>query len=301
MPDLSQLELFTRVVETGSFTAAAAQLGVSKSFVSRQVGALEDRLGARLLQRTTRKVTLTDVGRVFHQRCARILEDLEEAELAVSSLQNTARGTLRVSAPMSFGIRYISPAVASFLRQHRELSVDVDFSDRRVDLVDEGFDLAVRIGRLADSSFVAGKLAETRGILVASEAYVAESGRLQGPDDLRDHECLRYAYQSGGSQTWQIEGPKGREISIHVHGRALSNNGDALLDAATAGLGVAFVPDFLACPYLRDGRLIHVLPAWGWRSRVWAVYPHSRHLSAKVRLFIEHLREQFKDVSWSPE
>lgn len=299
MPDLSQLELFTRVVETGSFTAAATQLGVSKSFVSRQVGALEDRLGARLLNRTTRKVTLTDVGRVFHLRCARILEELEEAELAVSSLQNHARGTLRVSAPMTFGIRYVAPAVAKFLRLHTELIVDIDFSDRRVDLVDEGFDLAIRIGRLADSSFVARKLAESQTVLVASATYLEARGWPQTPADLKQHDCLRYAYQSGGSQTWQLEGPKAREVSVHVQGRALSNNGDALLEAATEGLGIAMVPDFLACKALREERVVRVLPQWGWHTRVWAVYPHSRHLSAKVRLFIEHLRAVFQDVSWS--
>lgn len=299
MPDLSQLELFTRVVETGSFTAAAAQLGVSKSFVSRQLGALEDRLGARLLHRTTRKVTLTDVGRVFHQRCARILEELEDAELAVSNLQNHARGTLRISAPMSFGVRYVAPVVASFMRQHPELTVDIDFSDRRVDLVEEGFDVAVRIGRLADSSFVARKLAESQTVIVASEAYLEARGVPRTPYELREHACLRYAYQSGGAQTWQLEGPGGKEVAIHVHGRAISNNGDALLEAAMEGLGIALAPDFLACRALREGRLRRILTDWGWPTRVWAVYPHSRHLSAKVRLFVEHLREVFQGPTWS--
>jgi len=299
MQDLSQLEVFVRVVDEASFTSAAESLGVSKSFASRQVSALEDRLGARLLNRTTRKVTLTDVGRVFHERCTRILEELQDAEAAVSQLQNAPRGTLRLSAPMSFGVRYVAPIVAEFMVAHAELAVDVHFNDRRVDLIEEGFDLAIRIGKLADSSLIARKVASTELVLVASPGYLAAHGTPESPEDLRGHSCLLYAYQSSGHQTWALDGPSETQSVVHVHGRAVINNGEALLEATRWGLGVCSMPDFLAADDLLSGTLVRVLPDWGSASAVWAIYPHTRHLSAKVRLFVEALNTALEHPPWS--
>lgn len=298
MADLSQLEMFVNVVDAGSFTGAAEALGVSKSHVSRQISALEDRLGARLLNRTTRKVILTDIGRVFHERCTRILEELEDAEAAVTSLQTSPRGRLRMSVPMSFGVRYIAPYLADFMAQYPELEVEVDFSDRRVDLVDDGYDLAIRIGRLADSSLIARKLAPTLQVVCASPGYLEEHGEPHTPEDLKQHQCLLYTYDTGGLQTWRLEGPGG-EVVVHVKGRVVANNGDALVAAAEAGLGVLQIPDFLAASALRQGSLRQILPQWASSAAVWAVYPHSRHLSAKVRVFVDGMLERFQTPPWS--
>lgn len=297
MHDLAQLEIFVHVVSDGGFTSAAQSLGVSKSFVSRQLGALEDRLGARLLNRTTRKLTLTDVGTVFYEQCRRVLDELAEAEAAVTNLQTAPRGTLRVAAPMSFGFRYVAPEVAQFLADHGELSIDLDLADRRVDLLDEGFDLAIRIGKLADSSLIARKLGASELLLVASPAYLAARGRPAHPRDLREHDCLLYAYTPNNS-SWQLDG-KGGSITVPVRGRVAANNGDAIAVAAKEGLGIARLPDFIARPLIYEGAVEQVLNEWTESYGIWAVYPHNRHLSAKVRLFVEFLAERWATPPWS--
>lgn len=296
MNDLSQLEVFVRVVSDGGFTAAAQTLGVSKSFVSRQISQLEDRLGARLLNRTTRKLVLTDVGAVFFERCQRILEELSDAESAVTDLQTAPRGKLRVAAPMTFGVQYVAPAVAEFLTRHPELSVDLDLSDRRVDLLGEGFDLAVRIGALPDSSLIARKLAETQLCAYASREYLDRRGRPQQPSDLRQHDGLLYAYQNTGAG-WRLTGPEG-EVFTSVRGRVSANNGEALAIAALAGLGIALLPDFIAAGKPCLGKLERVLPGWADVGAVWALSPHNRHVAAKVRLFVEFLAEQWSEPPW---
>lgn len=285
---LGPIVAFVRVIETGSFTAAANALGVSKSQVSRSVRALEDRLGARLLHRTTRAVTPTEAGTGFYERCARILADLEEAEAAVAHLQAAPRGTLRVSVPMSFGVRYLSPLIAEFLASYPELRMEVQYSDRRVDLVDEGYDVAVRIGVLDDSSLIARRLGGTRLYVVGSPAYLERRGRPEAPTDLRGHDCLLFAYQQTGS-TWVFrEG--GEEIPVRVSGRLVASAGEGLAEAARAGLGLALLPDFLVADDLRSGRLVPLLQRWAEPGfTIWAVYPHSRHLAPKVRLFVDHL------------
>jgi DNA-binding transcriptional LysR family regulator len=297
MNELSQLEVFVRVVGDGGFTAAAASLGVSKSFVSRQLGALEDRLGARLLNRTTRKLTLTDIGGVFYERCRRILDELIEAEGTVTSLQTSPRGTLKVALPMSFGVSHGTQEVARFLERHPELSVEMDLSDRRVDLLGEGFDLAIRIGVLSDSRMIARKLASSCLVLVASPAYLDAHGRPNDTADLRRHACLQYAYNPSG-QTWRLSDGK-REASVTTQGRVSANNGEALREMAKAGQGIARLPDFIVNAALADGSLEQVLPEWAEAGVIWAVYPHSRHLSAKVRLFVEFLAERWASPPWA--
>lgn len=299
MNELGQLEVFVRVVADGGFTAAAASLGVSKSFVSRQLGALEDRLGARLLNRTTRKLTLTDIGTVFYERCRRILDELTDAQGAVTSMQSAPRGILRLALPMSFGITHVAPEIARFLDRHPELSVDVDLSDRRVDLLGEGFDLAIRIGALSDSSMIARKLATSCVVLVASPAYLAAHGRPSEPEAIRTHACLHYAYSPTG-HSWRLENGE-RAVTVAGEGRVTANNGDALRELAIAGQGIARLPDFIVNASLADGRLEHVLPGWGESGAIWAVYPHSRHLSAKVRLFVEFLAERWATPPWAAD
>ena len=297
MNELAQLEVFVRVVADGGFTAAAASLGVSKSFVSRQLGALEDRLGARLLNRTTRKLTLTDVGSGFYDRCRRILDELTEAEGTVTSLQTSPRGTLRVALPMSFGVEHVTPEIARFLERHPDLHVEMDLSDRRVDLLGEGFDLAIRIGALSDSSMIARKLASSCMVLVASPAYLDAPGRPTRAAELRQHACLQYTYSPTG-QSWRFtEG--GHEVTVTGEGRVTANNGEALREMAKAGQGIARLPDFIVNASLADGSLERVLPDTSESGTIWAVYPHNRHLSAKVRLFVEFLAGRWASPPWA--
>lgn len=296
--DLNSMVVFARVVEEKGFSAAARKLGLSKSAVSKHVTQLEDRIGARLLHRTTRRLSLTDVGAAFYERCARIVAEAEEAELAVSHMQAAPRGTLRLSAPFSFGNRYLAPAVADFLVKYPEVNVDMTLNDRLVDLVDEGYDMAVRIGRLADSSLVARKLCPMPGFVCASPDYVARHGMPQRPQDLVQHNCLLYTYLSSGD-TWHFH-DGGDRIGVQVHGNLRANNGDALQAAALAGLGIAMQPAFICGPDLISGRLVEVLADYRDSPyAVYAVYPHGRHLSAKVRAFVDFLAERFADQPWS--
>lgn len=296
--DLNSMVVFARVVEEKGFSAAARRLGLSKSAVSKQISQLEDRVGARLLNRTTRRLSLTDVGAAFYERCARILAEAEEAELAVSHLQTVPRGTLRISGPVSFGRRYLASAITEFLSSYPELRVDLILNDRVVDLVEEGYDVAVRIGRLADSSLIARRLCPMPRLLIASPAYVQKHGRPQKPEDLLKHNCLLYSYQATG-EAWQLQGAGTAPVTVHVTGNFRANNGEVLLEGALAGLGIAMLPAFMAGPDLCAGRLVEVLPADRDPAQaVSAVYPHNRHLSAKVRLFVDFLAERFASTPW---
>lgn len=293
MDRLSGMAVFVRVVEEESFSAAARLLGLSKSSVSKQVAALEDRLGARLLNRTTRRLALTDAGTAFFERAVRILADAEEAEAAVSRLSTAPRGVLRVNAPVSFGVQHLGPLLPAFMDANPELSVDLGLNDRFVDLVEEGFDVAVRIGRLPDSSLIARRLAPVRRLLVASPDYVAAHGAPQRPEDLRDHACLLYSYLLRGD-TWPLTGPDGRTVEVLVTGRLRANNGDVLRSALLGGMGVAYTPSFLVGADLAEGRLVRVLPQWeDTTAAVYAVHPHARLLAPKVRAFVDFLADRF--------
>lgn len=292
MSHISSMAIFVRVVDVGTFSGAARDLGVSKSHVSKQISQLEDRLGVRLLQRTTRSLTLTEVGRAYHERASQILADIEEAELAITQLHTAPRGTLRLSVPMSFGMSHIAPLLAEFMQRYPKLHVDVSLTDRRIDLIDEGFDLAVRIGTLGDSSLIARKLAPSGLTVCASPDYLKHHPPLDHPDDLRQHQCLLYAYQTTG-MTWPFTGPNG-PFSVRVDGRLKANNGDLLREATLAGVGVGLMPDFMVHGDLKNGRLVALLTDWRPRqSAIWAIYPHNRHLSTKVRLFVDFLSEAF--------
>ncbi len=295
--NLSEYEIFVAVVDHGSFTSAAESLGVSKSHASKQVSALEDRLGARLLNRTTRRLDLTDVGAAFYDRCVQILSEIEEAERAVTQLQTEARGKLRVSAPMSFGLEYVAPVIAQLLEDNDELEIDIDYSDRRVDLLAEGFDVAVRIGSLEDSSFMAKKLADTHRFVCGSPALLETRGKPRKLADIGSYPFLLYSYSTTGDVLRLTEGD--REVRIPLHGRLRANNGDALMKAALNGVGIGVFPDFIAAPHMVAGTLVPIARDWtGWNAAIWAVYPHNRHLSAKVRTFVDALGEAFSPPPW---
>ncbi|MEI6559749.1 MAG: LysR family transcriptional regulator [Rhodospirillaceae bacterium] len=284
---------FVRVAETRSFSEAARRLRTSKSVISRQVAALETDLGVRLFHRTTRSLTLTEAGQGYCEKVGRILADIEEANLSVTRLQAAPRGRLRVNAPMSFGFRHLAPALPEFLKRYPEVEIDITMNDRFVDLVEEGFDVAVRIGRLTDSSLVARKLAPMRRVICASPAYLETFGVPQSPDDLAGRECLCYSNMAL-SDEWSFTRPDGRPWPVEVRGRLRANNGDALRVAALQGLGLANLPTFIVGPDLQDGTLLGVLADYITHdTAVHAVYPHSRHLSPKVRAFVDFLAGRF--------
>ncbi|WP_259780795.1 LysR family transcriptional regulator [Aestuariispira ectoiniformans] len=293
MDKLNGMVVFAAVVETGSFTAAARELGQSKSAVSKQVSKLEDRLGARLLHRTTRQLTLTDVGQAFYERCQRIVEEAEEAELAVTTMQQCPQGRLKLSLPHSYGGRHITPILPIFMERYPDITVDISFNDRRVDLLEEGFDLAVRVGILQDSSLIARKITEVRSHVISAPSYWDKNGRPTHPQELADHNCFTYA-NIDTPNIWRFPQAGGGDISVRVDGRLHSNNGDATLEAVKAGLGVARLPTFFFCENeLKSGDLEEVLSDYSQaRMGVYAVYPHARHLTTKVRVFIDFLVEQ---------
>lgn len=283
--------LFVTIVDVGTLSGAADALGVSKSAVSKQLVRLEERLGARLLERTTRSMRLTDVGDAYYRRAKEIVDAASEAEVEVCQRQNTAVGRLNVSAPLSFGLRYLGPAVASFVMRYPEVEVHFDLSDRMVDLVDEGYDLAIRVGELPDSSLVAKRITDARFLLVASKDYLAVRGRPKKPADLARHECLIYR-QKSLYDTWMFDN-KDRGARVRVTGRLVSNNGDVLAEAACEGAGIAYLPEFIVGPHLKDGRLVRLLGKHCQRtSTVSALYPSRRSISEKVRLFVDEVTQR---------
>ncbi len=293
MENLSEMAVFAKVVQQRSFTAAARDLGLSKSAVSKQVGRLEDRLGARLLNRTTRKLSLTEVGSVFYERCARIVEEAQAAADEVGSMAAAPRGRLRVNAPMTFGTLHLGPVIADFLQAHDEIEVDLVLDDRFSDLVEEGFDVAIRIAALLDSSLIVRRLAPSRSVLCAAPDYLRRHGRPEKPEDLGQHNCFGYLYRGTGTD-WVLNGAKG-PISVPLRGNLRANNGEVLRDVALAGTGIVALPSFIVGDDLRAGRLTELLPdAVPQTHSIHAVYPHRRHLMPKVRAFVDFLVARFR-------
>jgi DNA-binding transcriptional LysR family regulator len=291
MDRLGAIQAFVQVAETGSFSEAARRLRSSKSGVSRQISALETELGARLLHRTTRSLTLTEAGRGYFERAARVLADLDEADRSVSALQAAPRGRLRVNAPMSFGFLHLAPAIPDFLARYPDVELDMMMNDRFVDLVDEGFDVAVRIGNLDDSSLVARRLAPIRRVVCASPAYLAARGTPASPGELKGHDCLCY---SNVPREWRFVGPDGPPYVVQVRGRLSANNGDALRIAALEDMGIINQPTFIVGGDLQSGTLVTLLNDFIPQDiSLHAVYPHSRLLSPKVRAFVDFLAERF--------
>lgn len=283
---------FVEVVDGRSFSAAARRLGLTRSAVSRQVAGLEDRLGARLLNRTTRRLSVTEAGAVYHQHCVRILAEAEAAERAVMDLDEAPRGLLRINAPMSFGLGHLGPALAAFACAHPALTVDLTLDDRVVDLVGEGYDMAVRIADLPPSTLIARRLAVNRRVLCAAPAYLARAGRPQRPEDLARHACLAYSYLATGND-WRFRGPDG-PVTVRIDPVMSVNNGDVLRQMAVAGLGILLSPTFIAGDDLRSGALVPLLEDWiEADTGIFAIYPHGRHLSPKVRAVVDFLARRF--------
>lgn len=254
---------------------------------------LESHLATRLLNRTTRKVSLTESGRAFYERAVQLLSDLREAEQEASCAAVVPRGTIRLTTAVAFGTRHVGPVIAEFVERHAEVRVDVSLSDRIVDLVEEGFDLAIRIGRPGEGSLVARKLGETRVVPCAAPSYLAKHGAPHAPEALAAHNCFTYEYVTPRS-VWRFRDPSGVERSVRVRGNLHSNNGDLLAELAVRGLGIVFEPSFIVGPEVRAGRLVPLLQDYEPAPLpIYAVYPSRKHLSAKVRLFVDLLAERF--------
>lgn len=288
---------FAKVVELGSFARAAERIGLSTSAVSRQVSELESHLNVRLLNRTTRRLSLTEAGQSFYEHSVQLLSDLEDAEASVRATAAEPKGSLRLTCGVSFGMRYLAPALAEFGALHPDMLLDLDLSDRVVDLVEEGFDLAIRIGHIGSQGMVSKRLGWTQIVCCASPEYVARrSESIRTPLDLQQHECLSYT-NVGMPNTWQFEGRDGREspVSVRIAPRHRANNGQVLASLAVQGMGIVYAPDFIVAHEIRTGQLVPLLPDYRPpRSPIAAVYPSRRHLSAKVRSFVEFLAQRFE-------
>jgi DNA-binding transcriptional LysR family regulator len=290
---VTSMQVFVRVAALGSFSAAARALNLSQTMVTKHVAALEERLGVKLLHRSTRRLTLTEGGRDYLTACERILAEIEEAEASASLDRIEPRGTLRLNVPLTFGFRHIAPALPEFNRLHPDVSFDLGLADRFVDLIEEGWDLAIRIGRLKDSSLVARRLAPCRTVVCAAPSYLKEHGTPQTLEDLARHNCLGYTLPSAaGANRWTF-GTEG-EIVVPVQGNLRANNGDALLAAAVAGQGLIYQPTFIVRDSLRAGALVPVLGAYATPEfGIHAVFPSGRQAPAKVRAFVEFLARRF--------
>lgn len=297
MDPLDGIAAFVSVIDAGSFSAAARRLKLSKSAVSAHLRRLEQRLGVRLLHRTTRRLAVTEAGAAYYRHCARILAEAEAAEQAASALQREPRGTLRISAPDSFGWMHVAPAIPDFLARYPELALDIALSPKPVNLVDEGIDLAIRIGVIEDPSLVVRRLAPSRFVLCAAPAYLDRAGVPREPRDLASHQCLCVSLVSWGN-AWRLIGAKGEE-RVAVSGVLRSNNAEMLRCAALDGLGIALLPSWSVGDELASGRLKRVLPDWEPpASSIYAVYPGNRLLTAKVRAFVGHLVRRFGPVPY---
>jgi len=297
--DLNDIIVFTKVVETKSFTGAADALGLPKSTVSRKLAQLEERLGVRLVQRTTRKLALTEIGEAYYQRCSRIVADIHSAEQVVTDMQSTPRGRLRITASIDFTTRFLGTIVADFLAQHPEINVELEGTDRVVDMIEEGFDLAVRFGPMPESTLIARRLCGLHLILCASPAYLEQRGTLVGVDELDEHDHVLFT-PSSRIQAWTLVGPGEQTFEFGRPARFASNNYGAVVDVALAGGGIACISEFMVTEEIRNGTLVRVLPDWVTRpTEVHAVYPARQNLPPRLTLFLEHLSKALNPPPWA--
>ncbi len=277
---------FVAVAEAESFTKASKRLGISTAQVSRQVSALETRLATKLFYRTTRKVSVTEVGQIYYQHCRQVLDGLEEAERAITNLQSTPKGKLKLTAPVTYGERSIAPLINDFVAKYPELNVKLHLTNQKLDLVDEGYDLAIRLGQLDDSSMMAKRLGSRTQHVCASPAYLSRYGLPHSLSELEQHNCLQ-----GTLDYWRFQ-ENGKPCNIRVTGSVSCNSGRALLDAALKGIGLAQLPGYYVESYIESGTLISLLAQYREPDDgIWALYPHNRHLSPKVRMLLEFLAE----------
>jgi len=300
MDRLTSLTAFVRVVDSGGFSAAGRRLNMSTTMVSNHVQSLEDRLGARLLQRTTRKVSLTEVGKAYYDRATQILADIEQADDIAGALQSTPRGTLRIYTATHI-VPFVAPVVADFLKSYPDVKVDLNMGERPIDLIDEGFDVAIRLTPPPDSSLIVRSLATWRHVLCCSPFYLEKHGRLQQLSELSEHNCVRHVLYPFGDE-WHFVDRKGTPATVQVSGNLITNSGEILRTAALEGIGVSLAAGFLVHDDLEEGRLVRLLPEYRpVELSMNAVYPHRHHLSAKVRTFIDmlahHSAEQQKLIN----
>jgi len=293
MDRFESMRAFTKVVQEGGFAAAARAMGLSRSVVNKAVINLENELGAQLLRRSTRQVTTTDTGIAFYERAVAILDELEQAVLAVKELQEHPTGNLRVNAPMSFGTLHLAPLVGDFMARYPDVHVELVLNDRFVDPIEEGFDVTIRIGEeVYSTSLIAREIANSKRVLCASPGYLEQCGEPLDPVELKDHRCLHYGYLGSGSQ-WKLNGPTG-EHSYAINCIMWSNNGETLREAAIADQGIALLPTFIVGQALQNNELQTILTEFASpATNLCALYPRHRHLSSKVRLFVDALEERF--------
>lgn len=295
MDRFSALSALIAVVDSGSFQAAGDRLGIAKSVVSRRVSQLEQALGIRLLHRTTRSLSLTDEGRQFYQRSVQIINDLKDAELEVSQENQVVRGRLKLAAPLSFGLLHLAPAISTFLQNYPDLDLELDLNDRNVNLVDEGFDMALRIGRLEDSNLVSRRIGRANHITCASPLYLDQRGVPRCPEDLSHHTGLQYANVSLKAQ-WHYRGEQGQVEQAVPRIRMRANNGEVLAKAAISGMGLVSGPSFILGQYVRSGELVQVLENYRQPSvGIYLLYPPGRLMPRRVQVFSDYLKESFGD------
>lgn len=298
MDRFENMNAFVRVVEAGSISGAADRMDVTKSVVSRRLKELEAHLGVELFHRTTRQMNLTDSGRAFYQQSVRILADILEAEHATSQFHGALKGNLKVAVPLSFGLMHLGPAISEFLQAHPEITFDLDFNDRQVDILTEGFDLAIRIASLPDSSLIARRLAPIQAIMCASPSYLARMGEPQSPEELIHHRCLAYNLISN-FENWNLYNTEGQLIRIKIVPYLKASNGEFLRDAAVAGSGIILMPTFIVYKEIERGALIPLLTQYtSSQLSTYALYPQTRHLSQRVRAFVDFLIQRFEGAPY---
>jgi DNA-binding transcriptional LysR family regulator len=294
------MEAFVRVVEAGSFVAAAERLKISTSSLSRLVAELEQHLGARLLNRTTRRLSVTEIGQSYYERCVTLLADVAEAEAIAGQAAIQPRGTVKITCSHGMAELHVAPAIAGFVERYPDVKFDLAVADRLVDLVEEGFDLAIRVGPVGSDRLVARRLSTTQLVLCAAPGYLARRGGPESLADLSRHDTLTYAYSST-PRLWRVIDSTGKAHEVKVSGSLHANSGEALRAAAIAGLGLIYEPDLLLAEALRRGELVRVLPDYtGVISDIWGVYPSRRHLSLKVRLFVDHIAQTLAALGSGP-
>jgi len=295
--DLNEIAIFVKVVDAGSFTGAAKSLGLPKSTVSRKITQLEERLGVRLLQRTTRTLSLTDTGSAYYNQCSRIISDVEEANIAVTEMQSKPQGLLRITAPMLFGAEVLSDLVAEFLQKNPEIQLEIVLTDQALDLIQEGIDVAFRVGHLADSSLIARSLGNIKVITCASPSYIEKHGSLSHPKDINGHTTVSW----NPSNVWEYDTPE--KISIDIKPKVKVNDIQSMHKMVLNGLGIARLPAFVCADDIKAGRLVPLLCDWSYKSTpIHALYPSNRHLSVKVRSFVDYIVEELRrEQPWNAD
>ncbi|HEX9171780.1 MAG TPA: LysR family transcriptional regulator [Telluria sp.] len=280
--------MYVAVVDGGSFAAAAGKLEMSRAMASKQIQQLEEHLGTRLLNRTTRRLSLTETGREFYERSTQIMNDVDEAEQIAGHMTRLPQGVLRVTIPLAYGQHRLAAILSEYTQAYTQVQLEISLSDRKVDLIEDGLDLAIRIGAMPQSDLIARKIGGVRSVVCAAPAYLARRGIPQTPADLARHACLGYTLTGSGTD-WRLEGPGG-PVVIPIAGPIRADNGDMIRLTALAGAGIAFQPEFIVGDDIAAGRLVRLLPAWqSAELGVYAVYPSRKHLSAKVRTFVDFL------------